>query len=128
MTCAAPIEFAVRAANGAGLPQAISGPAPILHARTDRPVSEKERLDLVLRAWELRKARKIGIVLADQGRMYLCESEVDPWGTARYLSWPRFREMVEGVEREMEVPARKPVKVEQELHRWQPLNRVCQRL
>jgi hypothetical protein len=68
-------------------------------------------LDLVARLWRLRVARKVGIVLVDCGRVYLCESEFDPWGSRRRLSPEALRELVEAAEGAGS-PARKPVAME----------------
>jgi hypothetical protein len=70
-------------------------------------IEEAERLDLILRAWRLRQARKIRLILADQGRIYVCASECDPWGTAQQITWREFRDLVEGAERQSELPNRK---------------------
>lgn len=47
----------------------------------ERPEWLPSDTDLVMRVLALRKARLIPIVLLEQGRWYVCDSEVDPWGT-----------------------------------------------
>lgn len=50
------------------------------------------------RLFALRKKGKIGIVLAEWGALYLAESDVDPWGSARRISATELRTMIEAIE------------------------------
>ena len=71
---------------------------------TNRAWTLSEQLALVKRGYELRKACRIGIILADCGRLYIAESEHDPWGSKRRLTWDEFAALII----EAELP-RKPV-------------------
>jgi hypothetical protein len=50
------------------------------------------------RLFALRKKGKIGIVLAEWGKLYLAESAVDPWGSARRISATELRTMIAEIE------------------------------
>lgn len=58
------------------------------------------QMDLLFRAYQLRKARKIGVVLADCGVIYLSDDELDPWGTRRRVSWAQLAKIVESAEKD----------------------------
>jgi hypothetical protein len=64
----------------------------------DDALESAEWIDLISRAAALRKARKIGVLLADCGVLYTCDSEFDPWGTRRPLTLGRFRALIEEAE------------------------------
>ena len=56
-------------------------------------MSEQEA---ILKYLELRKEKRgIPIVLSDQGKYYVCESEIDPWGTKVWISTEDFIGLVE---------------------------------
>lgn len=57
-----------------------------------------DEADLVRRAMILRKAKRIGILWAEQGKYFVSESEFDPWGTRIPLSLDRLRAMVGAAE------------------------------
>jgi hypothetical protein len=58
----------------------------------------EQQLDLVKRAYELRKARRICIVFLECGTVFLSRDEQDPWGTRRQVSWTMFQAYIEAVE------------------------------
>lgn len=63
----------------------------------DWPLSRQ--IDLIGRAYELRKRRLIEIVFVVEGRIYLSLSEVDPWGHRYGLSWEGLEGRVLAAER-----------------------------
>jgi hypothetical protein len=54
--------------------------------------------DWCLRLFALRREGKIGIVLAEWGALYLAESEIDPWGSARRIPAAELRRMIVEIE------------------------------
>jgi hypothetical protein len=62
-------------------------------------ISLREELDIVSRLYQLRLARRIGVVLADSGRYWIAESEGDPWGTAVRYSVAQLKDLVERLEK-----------------------------
>jgi hypothetical protein len=63
---------------------------------------------LLTRLETLRKARRIGVVLAECGRYYLSDSESNMWGTKRRCSKEQLWELVHATEAKM-AAERKPV-------------------
>jgi hypothetical protein len=70
----------------------------MFHGRREPACPLGKQLNLIGRAAALRKERRLPILLADLGQVYICESEVNPWGTRRPLSWARLERMVEEAE------------------------------
>lgn len=66
------------------------------------PEMTVEQLDLVRRLLVLRQERKVGIVLADEGRIYISTNQMDPWGDKCRFSWDQVRELVESLEVKIE--------------------------
>jgi hypothetical protein len=83
----------------------------MFHGAREREWPLAKQLELIGRAAVLRKARRIPIVLAERGQMFVCQSEVDPWGTRRRLTWGRLEAMVQAAEA-AGAPARKEPGVE----------------
>jgi hypothetical protein len=81
----------------------------MLEGRREAACPLWKQLDLVGRAARLRAARRIPILLAERGQMYVCESAVDPWGSRRKLSWARLEAMIVEAEAQAGMPVRKPV-------------------
>lgn len=74
-----------------------------------------DELDIVKRAWMLRKQRLIGVLWAEAGRFWISESEFDPYGTRARISLGALKELVERIEIEEEKAvqlARKPAAAE----------------
>jgi hypothetical protein len=67
-----------------------------------------EESSLLLRAIALQRAGKLPLLLADCGRLYVCDSETDPWETRRPITRERLRELVEAAEARAGWPERKP--------------------
>jgi hypothetical protein len=61
------------------------------------PIDFADEAVLIGRLVELRRAGRIGIVLADCGVYYIAEDERDPWGTRRRYSVPELWALVEGL-------------------------------
>jgi hypothetical protein len=59
----------------------------------------EEELALIQRAYELRRAGRFGVILADEGRLYVCGSESEPRETRRRVYLDRLRRLVEEAER-----------------------------
>jgi hypothetical protein len=60
---------------------------------------EEAAADLLRRAMALRKERRIGILWAEQGRFFISESELDPWGTRCPVSVTELKVIVEAAEK-----------------------------
>jgi hypothetical protein len=73
------------------------------------------QLGLVRRAYALIEAKRIDfIIFVDQGRVYVSDCRVNPWGRKRAVSWERFGELIEAAE---QAPARKPASAEGSMER-----------
>ena len=56
---------------------------------------DQAEIDLIRRALELRKQRKIGVLWAESGRYWISESEVDPWGSRRRITLLELQQNIE---------------------------------
>lgn len=76
--------------------------------------TQLDELDIVRRAWVLRKQRLIGVLWAEAGRFWISESEFDPYGTRARISLAALKDLVERIESEQKVAqlARKPAAAE----------------
>lgn len=63
-------------------------------------------LDMVWRAYGLRQAGRLPVLLIEQSALYVTEDLCDPWGAARRISWPQLAAMVEAAEA---LPLPKPI-------------------
>lgn len=64
----------------------------------------QDEVDLVRRALAMRKLRKIGILLAEDGRYWITEDEFDPWGSRVSISLAALALMVEAAEATVRIP------------------------
>ncbi len=84
------------------------------HPRSEtwRPtLLEAWHLDVLWRAYLLRKARLLPVVLADCNALWVCGEPADAWGTRHRISWEGLRRLVEEAEGLIRVA--KPVKREE---------------
>lgn len=58
-------------------------------------------MDLVRRALVLRRAKKIGVLYAEEGQYWIAESEFDPYGSRVWCPLERLRGIVEAAELEL---------------------------
>lgn len=58
----------------------------------------REELEVVARLYRLRKARRIGVVLADWGRYWIAESDADAEGTKVRYSLRKLKELCDQLE------------------------------
>lgn len=63
-----------------------------------RQFTFQQEMQIVERILALRKAKKIGPVLADGGKYYICESEYDPHGTKVYHSLVQLQDLADLLE------------------------------
>lgn len=73
----------------------------------DAEIAERERLALVLRAFELGHAGRMGRVWFDGPKIYVTADPGQGWWARRRITWKRLREQVEAAERSF--VARRPV-------------------
>lgn len=62
------------------------------------PPGEALVADLAMRAWRLRRRRRIGVVWCDEGRFWISESEIDPYAWRRRISLLELAELIQTVE------------------------------
>jgi hypothetical protein len=66
--------------------------------RTQSLEDSIDEIDVVRRALALRKQKRIGVLFAENGKYWIAESELDPYGTRVRISIDRLRELVELLE------------------------------
>lgn len=70
--------------------------------------NEIDVVDLVRRIVALRKHKRIGVVLVEEDRWWVCTSEIDPHGTKERYSLPRLLAHVEAIEDLYGIPRKPP--------------------
>jgi hypothetical protein len=59
---------------------------------------DSDFIDLIRRALALRKAGRIGVLWCEDGRVWISENEVDPYGSRLRVSLEALRALVEELE------------------------------